>query len=466
LEKKRNNRLQFALSTLVLSVLLLASAAMTWWNCEPWRPAFAIPVSFRDERIAFSEDDKYLYSYDGSYYLEPGFKPTLGTRLYDARTGNLLHAWTPAPMLESAAWHCEWGYFYITGGAAQKLCGLWRIDTAEDLLKSHTALANVEFHTLLGEGQFALIKDNSAANLKIVRFPSLELFCDTGIQRPNPKSLAVAPDKDQLALACGAKITLYSLSKGKAPRTLDAEGCAAELLFSPDSRKLAYSSIGANSTNAVSIRIIDLDNPSVVRSFTSGTWHIHFTTDSSRLIYSHPAPLQLLLYDFKMDSTTVLQENLSVTSTKLAGNTLYSFEAQTAWDVRTAKYVYAYYPNAIPPTRETEHDRYILRSDAHDFDKSFRILDVESNESTGTLRACRWPSQFPYGIQSIKFAHHTDAFITAMVNTDGTGVFTVWRRGVPNRWWGFTTMPEFWLTLALAILFIWNICRRRRSPLP
>jgi hypothetical protein len=38
----------------------------------------------------------------------------------------------------------------------------------------------------------------------------------------------------------------------------------------------------------------------------------------------------------------------------------------------------------------------------------------------------------------------------------------VWSRRRPERWWGIAWLPEFWLTLILAVLLLANVARNWR----
>jgi hypothetical protein len=38
-----------------------------------------------------------------------------------------------------------------------------------------------------------------------------------------------------------------------------------------------------------------------------------------------------------------------------------------------------------------------------------------------------------------------------------------WNRRRPEHWWGLAWLPEFWLTVAFAVAFVWSVWRDRRT---
>ena len=108
------------------------------------------------------------------------------------------------------------------------------------------------------------------------------------------------------------------------------------------------------------------------------------------------------------------------------------------------------------------------------------VLTTREGSKLATLPAERWSQpdhweRWPEVCRTVRCAtvrvsgcRMCDAILGC--SNDGTQVaaigcdvpLTIWRRRRPEWWWGVFWLWEFWLTAALAAIFVWSVVRDRR----
>ncbi len=470
-------RFQFSLGTLVLAVLTIAGGLLVWWNCVPWRPAFSLPSYGWPEEAEFVTGDQCIAIYRRWWRDGYELNNAPDVSLYDARSGKQLlelHATLPRhsdPKRDMRLDVLDDPHFFCvkesnSSHGLNRLLALRRFTDGDDFLARYPALANVQFFGLLCDATLAIIREDAEADCKIVRFPSLEPVCRTGVA--DVYEIKVSPDKAFAALYSQKDLRLVSLKDGRLLETFHANGSIAGFEFSPDGKRFGWTDSGYNSKEYVvksnyRLHVFDLAAMKVTQEFPMYGMHFWFCDCGRKLVHGHH---DLQLYDFELDKSVLLEDHTSTDSAKFSDDML--LLPGKIWDTRTGAMKH------VEPG-SWNHAFYFL---CGDLKQSVRILDLRTGENTGQISVARWPTQLPHGFPEIHFAKRADSFITGSHKRisdnnehEQRGSFTVWKRSGPNRWWEFTTMPEFWVTAMLGITMTLNILRNRRrhrlnNPLP
>src|SRR5438552_2669114 len=78
--------LRFSLRTLLLAILLIASAATLYWNWGPWAPSLHIDVPVKVDNFMIAPGGRWI---GAGPYAPTTYEPSSQLKVYDSKSGQL-----------------------------------------------------------------------------------------------------------------------------------------------------------------------------------------------------------------------------------------------------------------------------------------------------------------------------------------------------------------------------------------
>ncbi|MBI3831000.1 MAG: hypothetical protein HY291_15880 [Planctomycetes bacterium] len=119
-------------------------------------------------------------------------------------------------------------------------------------------------------------------------------------------------------------------------------------------------------------------------------------------------------------------------------------------------------PNGFVAIRQVDnHILSIIPSKHWDLESTLEIREVLDETSTGILEQL-FQSEDIY-FNDYVFAPDGNKIAASFMNQNRECTTLVWRRLRPEKWWGITYLPAFWLSVLLPVALAFSIRRDRRS---
>lgn len=473
--------LRFSLRTLLLTVLLIASSATLWWNWDPWAPALTIRTNLPIRQFGFSPGGKYLYTLeDPPWDEEIEIKRGRTFTLYDPHTGKELlkrqHVFAEVKFSPTDRFFM----FERRGGENTGIDSIFECETGNRITLSDFAegrtIPDLSFSS---HESFALIR--TARGHRLIRISDKKEFRFTSEAYKG----SFSPNENLIALCGGKNVTVIDTGTGAIVKEWPAPGwLEPNVVFSPTRRHIAASfrkQVKANAGTTVdegSTLLCDLESENVAGSLPGKV--SDFSLDGTRLVtvgdqkayvWNVAAPDKPLI-TLEGRFAYIPAHDLLVDEDGLKDEMVRVFDAKTGaplWSA--AEKTMSHCINDAFIDQETGRGPYKkYKKPSIDIFKSTQRRDILTGKVIMDFGHYRWRRAFPQGVDFYEEAyadHNSSAFITAPNNPDmkqrntPPTEFTVWRQRRPWQWYGPATLPEFWLSAALALALLWSLHRDR-----
>jgi len=266
---------------------------------------------------------------------------------------------------------------------------------------------------------------------------------------------AISPDGGRVAAGSWAgKVAAWDILTGK--MLFDVGGSSTNhifgLRFSRDGRRILAP--GANRR----LDILDASNGELVRSFEDekGFYPRLFSPEQSSAVFTDGETIQVRDLARQEVIITLDKEAQSVEYSP-DGNRIVGWSPHRAWIWE------------LSPARRVatiEGGRWAFSRASLSNEGRF-VLSCGWDESSKRWEAQLWSADDGSLLTRLCQANTADAAFFPNGNRIATshddGVIRIYRRRRPEWWWGVFWLWEFWLTVALAGVFVWSVVRDRRA---
>jgi hypothetical protein len=448
---------RFSLRTLLLAVLLIASAATLWWNWGPWTHAFTLRKPGIVSEFQFSEDDQRLYV----QYIAPGAaSDRLGHRLLD------IHRAADGERLAQLAPPSTPGCFHIRGDYAVAV----RLDPQQQTTATTTLLYDLRKGAMLPASKNFEGNDNvsnltphyvelwSGREWIVARLPD-------GKEVLKERDLYIGGTSfcgDKYACSRNHDFQIHDLSSGallcSIPLDTD-QNFAAPILC----RKflLVWTAFPSFTKRAVSVTrllyFFDATTGKLDRMVDIGAKGPRPSHDGSRVLVSDRTKNMVEVYGIESNRPLAVISGAGSAEFSDDDALLLFTDNCRMYDGRTLDELWHmdnFSANLAP------RGDYVVAANA---DTAF-ILDARTGRRLMQLPRYRAHGMGSDAVSRLAFAHGAPHL--ALNCCDTPTHIEVFKLRRPVAWCGPACLPEFWLTALLAVVLIWSLFRDRKTLRP
>ena len=328
---------------------------------------------------------------------------------------------------------------------------MWSLDTGNPLRFQNQKPDEYYISEISKNDQFAFIARKDAESF-LVKLPSLEVLWREptrcwSVFSPDEKWVAVNFDTE----SGGAPFILLT-ETGAALKQFCLSANGRDFTFSHDSRMMAY--VDEFKANKNIVKVMDLSTGATISEFElpNGFATLSFSPNGHYFLAGTLNDYQVRVWDLRSNALIFqnakndkIWNNVMITNDRVISSSPFA-----AWDIATGLLLWSH----------VNEDLFCSDGEyGHDLTAGAIIVGC-TGEVVHTFeqaaKAKTWVDLAFY----FQFANKVRACLT-YAKTDGTEAskVKVWHRRRPEQWWGLAYLPEFWLSILLAFVFLYSLCK-------
>lgn len=434
-------RVRFSLRSLILFTLLAGCAGLLWRNWGPWGLVLRVDAPGNIQNVWFSDDDQFVIV----EYPEQDAATKAPLTCFDVRLAEdgTRHGIVRAP---HASYSEMIGDYVWYDTSTQNHTGATRMFNFRTLQEVPLNGLSARF-----SAQFALSQSKDK-KYQVWRLPDLQPVAQT-----IPDDVEVSLDKsDHLILAFEKHLEIRDLNSGRVVRTPEFNASEHTQVRGPIIVNTALNASAGGKSDTICI--FDAATGAQLLN-TKGQWFSASEDGRTLAIADNNVPERL----FKLPTTEgaetgTLYSEISPDGTLIANG-------QTVRDTVTLATLWTHTTTRDSPQFSAD-SRFLRVREEHrmwlaDARTGKCLLEFGPGNSAGLLPES---AVVQFGNRSSIFSTRT-FFIHCFAGMDKPEerIATVWRLRRPVEWHGFVWLPEFWVCVAMAGVFVWSVGRDWRK---
>ena len=480
---------RFSLRTLLLIVLLIASAATLWWNWSSWSPELTLRESGQIKSAHLLRDGSGVVLHVQSPPDEHGVivNRIKFRELPSGATRYTLNAPDGYGLLFPSEGE-KYIYYCVPKRSRMSnwpVSNVWRASDGFAIEPNAFLPLNGDLTIRFSEDdRFAYVRADFTEQRTLLKMPELTPI--------GPLAALYGEDKRPASLAPKAffsshgrwfvdymsldKVRIYDLAADCKSQDVDlASHLSADhklgwVGFSPDERWFVFCRWRESGKNDYTGKTILIDTATWTEAAAydapvlNGT--TPFTDDSQFIKFGQPPPLGGI-WTAGYSTRQLRQYSGLETGYYTMAHTalLHGMSPLIASDAATGQELWALDLCGQRWMNSDDRDTDYGVLDDPDTQLLKRIFSLKTGRVVFNADDWRWRLQFGRIASGVRVTGKPSRFLTfpeRETPSDAPSSFMIWHRSRPEEWWNVIYLPEFWLTLLLAAALLWSLFRDRK----